>query len=155
MKNNLSQKMTNKLNKNAKGFTLIELMIVVAIIGILAGIALPAYQDYTKKARFSEIPTAVGAVRTAVTVCYQETGDLAECVSGKPSIPVDIAAPADGERDRTLLTLTTTEGNIAAVGNPAVDDITMTITAEEGTNGALTWTTTTGEGTCVDLGWCK
>jgi type IV pilus assembly protein PilA len=54
-----------------KGFTLIELMIVVAIIGILAAIALPAYQDYTIKAKMSEVILAASGCRTAVTEMYQ------------------------------------------------------------------------------------
>ena len=53
------------------GFTLIELMIVVAIIGILAAVALPAYQDYTKRAKMSEIVLAASACRTTVTEVYQ------------------------------------------------------------------------------------
>ena len=54
-----------------KGFTLIELMIVVAIIGILAAVALPAYQDYTKRAKMSEVVLASSACRTSITEIYQ------------------------------------------------------------------------------------
>jgi type IV pilus assembly protein PilA len=59
------------MSKMQKGFTLIELMIVVAIIGILAAIALPAYQDYTKKAKMSEVILAASACRTTITEVYQ------------------------------------------------------------------------------------
>jgi type IV pilus assembly protein PilA len=61
------------MKKVQQGFTLIELMIVVAIIGILAAIALPAYQDYTKRAKMSEVVLAASACRTTVTEVVQSS----------------------------------------------------------------------------------
>lgn len=62
-----------------QGFTLIELMIVVAIIGILAAVALPAYQDYTTRAKMSEVIGFASSAKTAVTECIQNNNDAANC----------------------------------------------------------------------------
>jgi type IV pilus assembly protein PilA len=66
--------MLKMFRSNTKGFTLIELMIVVAIIGILAAIAIPAYSTYSKKAKVGEITNAMGALGNAVVETFQSTG---------------------------------------------------------------------------------
>ncbi|HDP24977.1 MAG TPA: pilin [Deltaproteobacteria bacterium] len=67
------------VKSDKKGFTLIELMIVVAIIGVLAAVAIPAYSGYVKRARMSEITNAMGAIGTAAIEQFQATGRYAGC----------------------------------------------------------------------------
>lgn len=138
-----------KLNKRAQGFTLIELMIVVAIIGILAAIALPAYQDYTKKSRFSEVTTAVGALRTAVTVCAQ-AGGTACATPGGDGIPADITV-ATKNLSSLKLTGTNAAPVITGIGTAEAGGWTYTLT---GTNnaGVITWV---ASGDCLAAGACK
>ena len=76
------------------GFTLIELMIVVAIIGILAAIAIPAYQDYVIRAQVSEASVLAGGLKPQVADIYANEGTLASMNSGKLGIPLPPALPA-------------------------------------------------------------
>ena len=80
------------MNKLQQGFTLIELMIVVAIIGILAAIAVPAYQDYTIKSRVSEAASLSGAVRTAIDVAFSEGYALGSIPTTAASLNLSVSA---------------------------------------------------------------
>jgi len=132
--------------KAQAGFTLIELMIVVAIIGILAAVAIPAYSDYTVKAKVGNAMSAIDTLKTAVGVCIQEAGGVAAgcnttAAAGDGGIPaftptkeVSAASVAAG-----VITMTFNTG----VGTN-VDSQTVTYTPNVAANATnITWTITT------------
>ena len=111
------------MKKVQQGFTLIELMIVVAIIGILAAVALPAYQDYTIRARFAEPLGFISQMKTSVSECLLSTSSVSQCntstlaginptaIAGGSSYVSSVSVGAN-----SVITLTPSWGNLGDSG---------------------------------------
>lgn len=136
-----------------KGFTLIELMIVIAIIGILAAIAVPQYQTYTNKAKFSEVVGATAPYKLAVELCAANTGALSACGNSNATGEVP---PAPSTASGYVASLTTSAaGVITATATASITGsptYILTPTLGSSTGSALvTWAKS---GTCVAAGLC-
>ncbi len=151
--------------KMQKGFTLIELMIVIAIIGILAAVAVPQYAQYTKRAKFSEVKIGVSPIKSAIEDCYQRNAGVATCNASAAT------ATIQGQVTDAMLLRAATAGLVATVGitTGATPIITSTSASAEGFAGeTYTLTGTVGGtagtdayisdwtegGTGCDQGWC-
>lgn len=132
-----------------KGFTLIELMIVIAIIGILAAIAIPAYQNYTIRAQVSEGSSLIGGVETAFDEYYANTGTAAN-IATLANVGISNAITGTYVSGVGLVAnqITVTYG---ANANNAVNNGTVVWTAYKSPNGDITWLCNDGATTQATL----
>jgi len=154
------------MKKIQQGFTLIELMIVIAIIGILASVALPAYSNYTNKAAFSEIVLATSSIKADVEVCAQRADMTAalyitRCIGtggfGVNDSITSAAAIAAGAR--TISAIAAASGaNVSITGlgdaNFTPPSPTYIVTGARQLNGQVIWDDTTAPGTCLAANLC-
>ena len=125
--------------KNQQGFTLIELMIVVAIIGILAAVAIPAYQDYTVRAQVTEGISLAASAKTSVSEVFQSTGTFPITNSA-----AGIAAASNISGSFVSAVAVGTGGQITVTFSAAaINGQTLTLTPT-GTQGRVTWVCAAG-----------
>lgn len=128
--------------KYRSGFTLIELMIVIGIIGILTTLALPSYQSYTRRARFAEVLTMTQAYKAAVSLALQEGIPIDELENGAHGIALS------PNPTKNLASIIVENGVITATGSELTESATLILTPDK--HGSQ-WQIS---GSCIDKGFC-
>ncbi|AOM41068.1 prepilin peptidase-dependent pilin [Xenorhabdus hominickii] len=120
---------------NQQGFTLIEVMVVMAIVAILGAIGIPSYQGYIQKAALTDMLQAIVPYKSGVELCRLETENYRDCHSGQASIP-------SGHNSRYVSTITVKDGEIAVVGQQNLSELKAILKPSQDTKTGITqWKT--------------
>ena len=135
------------LKQTQKGFTLIELMIVIAIIGILAAVAVPQYGQYTKRAKFGEVISSTNVIKTAISVCLNEENDMDNCNQAGELVGIEDYSSAGSHPAQNVDKITiSAAGVVEATGSAQVDSATYVLTPTfSAATSSLSWAVS---GTC-------
>jgi len=128
------------MTKHQSGFTLVELMVVVAIVAILATVAIPQYTDYTQRTKLAGAVSAAAAWKTAISLCIQDRGNATD---GSCGVPGNNGVPADVNGINYASSITTTGNGVVTITSTGVDDLKkpLIINMTPALNGsALKWT---------------
>lgn len=147
-----NQEMLIRKAIKGKGFTLVEIMLALVVIGIIAAIALPIYTNYSARSRFTAVISAMDSYKKAVELCFNLTGSLVGCDAGSNGVP-DEVYPAEPHVSRVTVMAGGNVWGFAKTGN-GLSGESYVLHPNLNSAGSITWIVDKAQSTCVESNLC-